>query len=152
MIDNLISLLRNGNKVKCTLFGKIRLLLGICFNIWLLYIFCKELLNDGIYDEQWEYYYKLIPQYLIIVSCCCSLIVDCMLFRTKNEVLLYVLITSNLIFWFSFLGLFSNDPKTHISYGRLGMIIAAIIGFIMSFAQVVLFRCIYKNPQTIENE
>ena len=63
----------NNNKVKCTLFGKIRLLLGICFNIWILYSYGKELLNGGMYDDQWEYHYSLTPQYLIIVSGCVSL-------------------------------------------------------------------------------
>lgn len=152
-MNTLTSVLRDNNKVKCTLLGKIRLLLGICFNTWLLYVFGKELLNGGMYDEQWEYYYSLTAQFLIIVSCCISLIVDCMLFRAKKKVLLYILIASNVIFWFSFLGIFSCDSKTHISYYYpLGMIIAAVIGFISSFIHIFFFESIYEDSQIGDKE
>ena len=76
---------RSKNNSVCSTFGKIRIVLGICFNIWLLYCYGKDLLNGGMYDSDWDYYYHLTPQYFIIVSCCVSLFSDCMLFKKKDK-------------------------------------------------------------------
>lgn len=137
------------NKPICSTFGIIRLALGICFNVWLLYCYGKALLNGGMYDSDWDYYYHLTPQYFIIVSCCASLFSDCMLFKKKDKTYLYVLIVSNLVFWYSFFMLFSVDTKTMISYfWPIGFIAFNIIGLAMSFLNIQLFPELYKNIQS----
>ena len=80
---------RSKNNSECSTFGKIRIVLGICFNVWLLYCYGKDLLNGGMYDSDWDYYYHLTPQYFIIVSCCVSLFSDCMLYYKKDKTYLY---------------------------------------------------------------
>ena len=137
---------RSKNNSVCSTFGKIRIVLGICFNIWLLYCYGKDLLNGGMYDSDWDYYYHLTPQYFIIVSCCVSLFSDCMLFKKKDKTFLYILVVSNLVFRYSFFTLFSVDTKTMISYfWPVGFIAFIIMGIAMSFINIQLFPELYKN-------
>lgn len=128
------------------LLGKLRLILGICFNIWILYIYGEALVNGGMRDEAWDYDYPLVPQYLIMLSCCISLFADCMLYKKKSKTMLNVLIASNLLFWLSFFMFVSCDSKTGLSYFiPYGMIAFLVIGFIMSCFHLLFFRKIYKE-------
>ena len=146
ILTSIIRRVWNKNRVNCSTFGIIRIGLGVSLNIWLLYYYCKALLNGGLYDRNWDYYYHLLPQYLIIVSCCISLFSDCMLFRKKDKMFLYILVVSNLVFWYSFFTLFSVDTKTRITYfWPVGFIAFVIMGLVMSTVNIQLFPDMYRN-------
>lgn len=99
----------------------LRYYMGIAFNVFIGFNMLITILSGGMYDYDWDYYYNITHQWMLFISCVLCVIAETMILKGVKRSI-YLLISSNLLYWIYLTLIFSKDPKTHISYFELAFI------------------------------
>lgn len=115
----------------------VRYYLGISFNTFVGYNVLTSILSGGMYDYDWGYYYDITHQWMFFVSCVLCVVSEIIILNGVKKSI-YLLISSNLLYWIYFTLLFSVDPKTFISYFGLAFIPMVIAWTLCSLLNIYI--------------